>query len=75
MTELECPFQLHGLHNAGNDATYTLHAMLMLAIRSPKVRELTAAEMENLYGLQMIAQAELSESKTWPICVAQIVSL
>jgi hypothetical protein len=27
LTELECPFQPHGLHNAGNDAAYTLHAL------------------------------------------------
>ena len=38
LTELECPFQPHGLHSVGNDATYTLHAMLMLAIRSSKAK-------------------------------------
>jgi hypothetical protein len=51
------------LHNAGNDATYTLHAMLMLAITSSQARELTAAETENLERLQVIAQAELNVSR------------
>jgi hypothetical protein len=40
LTELKCLFKRSDLHNAGYDATYTLHAMLMLAIRSSKGREL-----------------------------------
>jgi hypothetical protein len=37
--------------------------MLMLAIRNSKRRELTATGKENLYGLQMIIQVELTERK------------
>lgn len=51
LQELQCPFKPHGLHNAGNDATYTLHAMLLLAIRSSKGRELTAVETASLKRL------------------------
>lgn len=34
LTELECPHSW--LHNAGNDANYTLRALLLLAVRSHK---------------------------------------
>jgi hypothetical protein len=63
LQELQCPFKPHELHNAGNDATYTLHAMLLLAKRSSKGRELTAVETASLKRLYLIAQAELNEGK------------
>jgi hypothetical protein len=63
LQELQCQFKPHELHNTGNDATYMLHAMLLLAIRSFKGRELTAVETASLKRLYLIAQAELNEGK------------
>lgn len=33
LTELDVPYRLEDLHHAGNDATYTLYALIMLAAR------------------------------------------
>jgi hypothetical protein len=63
LQELQCPFKPHELHNVGNDATYTLHAMLVLAIRSSEERELTAVETVNLERLHLIVRAELNKGK------------
>ena len=63
LQEVRFPSKPHELHNAGNDATYTLHAMLLLAKRSSKGRELTAVETASLKRLYLIAQAELNEGK------------
>lgn len=43
------------LHNAGNNATYTLHAMLILVIRSCERREMGLVERENLERLEVVA--------------------
>ena len=43
----KCPFKPNKpnkLHNAGNGATYTLYAILMLALRNSEGRELTVFE-------------------------------
>jgi hypothetical protein len=63
LQDLRCPFKPHELHNAGNDATCTLHAMLVLAIRSSEERELTAVETVNLERLHLIVRAELNKGK------------
>lgn len=51
LAELKCLYEKLDLHNAGNDATFTLHAMLMLAIRSSESRGLDSVERENLARL------------------------
>src|SRR5437667_12454551 len=43
-----CPFDQAELHDAGNDSTYTLHTMLMLAIKSSRAHELSSVESSNL---------------------------
>jgi hypothetical protein len=55
------PHDNSDLQNAGNDATFTLHAMIMLAIESSKYREMSFIEKENLELLQALAQLELYE--------------
>jgi hypothetical protein len=52
LTELKCPYNSSDLHNAGNDATFTLHAMLMLAIKSSKAGKwvLFRVKIWNVYG-------------------------
>jgi hypothetical protein len=65
LVELKCPYENSDLHNAGNDATFTLHAMLMLTIRSSKNREMSLIEKENLERLQALVQIELYECQRW----------
>ena len=48
LTHLKCPYQALDLYNAGNDATFTLHAMLMLVIKSSESRELDLRQKQNL---------------------------
>lgn len=59
LTELGCPYKDAEFQNAGNSATYTLHAMLMLAIRSSEGKELTPAETDNLKRVRAFTQSEL----------------
>jgi len=51
LTGLHCPHDKTRLHNAGNDATYTLFVLLKLAIRSGQARALSSIESENLKNL------------------------
>jgi hypothetical protein len=48
LAELKCPYKSSDLHNAGNDATFMLHAMLMLAIKSSESRAMGVVQRENL---------------------------
>ncbi|KIM96022.1 hypothetical protein OIDMADRAFT_59109 [Oidiodendron maius Zn] len=65
LAELKCPYKRSDLHNAGNDATFTLHAMLMLAIKSAESREIGPIERENLERLKALTQVELDECTRW----------
>lgn len=65
LTELKCPYERSDLHNAGNDATFTLHAMLMLAIKSAESREIGFIERKNLELLKALAHVELHECPRW----------
>ena len=65
LAELKCPYKSSDLHNAGNDATFTLHAMLMLAIKSPESREMGLVQREKLERLRAVAQMELYECQRW----------
>jgi len=65
LTELKCLYESSDLHNAGNDATYTLHALLMLVIRSSESRELGLMQRENLERLWAVARMELYDCQRW----------
>ncbi|RDL31381.1 uncharacterized protein BP5553_09590 [Venustampulla echinocandica] len=65
LEELMIPHEKWDLHNAGNDATFTLHALLMLAIKSSRSRELNVVESQNLERLRALAQFELYERERW----------
>lgn len=65
LAKLKCPYKNSDLHNAGNDATFVLHAMLMLAIKSSEDRELGSVETENLERLRALTQVELYECQHW----------
>jgi hypothetical protein len=65
LAELKCPHESSELHNAGNDATFTLHAMLMLVMKSSESREMGLVQREHLERLRAVAQMELSECQRW----------
>ena len=65
LAELKCPYESSDLHNAGNDATFTLQALLMLVIRSSENREMSLVQRENLERLRAVAQMELYERGRW----------
>jgi hypothetical protein len=65
LTELKCPYESSDLHNAGNDATFTLHAMLMRAIKSSESKDLSFVQRESLERLRAVAQVELYERQRW----------
>ncbi|KAK3934073.1 hypothetical protein QBC46DRAFT_359267 [Diplogelasinospora grovesii] len=51
LAEIGCSYDEAELHNAGNDATYTLFALLGLAVRSSLARTLNDAESAKLEDL------------------------
>lgn len=59
LSELQCPFGY--LHGAGNDANYTLRALLLLAIRGCQnaASALNDSERLMLSSLEVIAQSHL----------------
>jgi len=62
LTELGCPFEEGDLHNAGINATYTLHAMLMLAVRiASRQDSLTEEGRMRLEALSGLVRVEISE--------------
>jgi hypothetical protein len=65
LAKLKCRYDNTDIHNAGNDATFTLHAMLMLAIKTSENRETDFIEKENLERLRALAQVELYERQRW----------
>jgi len=65
LAELNCPYEDSDLHNAGNDATFTLHAMLKLVIRSSESRKMGLVQRGNLGHLRAVAQLELHECPRW----------
>lgn len=60
-----CSYNAVELHNAGNDATYTLHVMLALVIRHAEIRELTIRQTKNLKLVKDVARSELNGSYRW----------
>ena len=65
LTTLGCPFQRRELHNAGNDATYTMHAMMMLALKWAEAKHLTKDQSVNVERLRAFAKAELHGDGRW----------
>lgn len=65
LTKLKCPYESEDLHNGGNDATFTLHAMLMLIIKSSESREMGVEQRENLERLRVVTRTELYECERW----------
>lgn len=57
------------LHNAGNDATFTMHALLMLVVKNSMsestYRELSFVQRERLELVKAVARVEVFERKRW----------
>lgn len=64
LTELGCEYDRNDLHNAGNNATYTLHALVKLAIRWAEGKELTPERSVQVERLRKITEAE-SQAPRW----------
>jgi len=74
LDNLECSYNAGELHNAGNDATFTLHVMLALAIKHAETRQLTVEQAEKLELVKVAVQPELDGSYRWkPIRLASKV--
>ncbi len=56
LKEIKCKYDEDGLHNAGNDATYTIYAILLLGIRSSQARSLHDDELARLHQLRTFVQ-------------------
>lgn len=65
LTGLGCPHQGHELDNGGDGATYTLHAMLLLALQLSEQREETAHETRNRRLVQVFTDREVNEARRW----------
>lgn len=71
LTELGVPFSPTDLHNAGNDATYTLYALILLAIRHAEAGMAEDGLTQNLRGqvehLRALVRAELEAPRWKPV--------
>ncbi|KAL3428264.1 QDE-2-interacting protein [Phlyctema vagabunda] len=65
LTELGCPFKKSDLHNAGNDATFTLHLLLKLSIKTSEDLDLNSGKEEALERLRTRVQFELYDCAHW----------
>ncbi|KUI56325.1 hypothetical protein VP1G_10805 [Cytospora mali] len=61
LTELGIPYNWYDLHNAGNDATYTLYALIMLAARWTEYKGGAAA------GLRAFVEGEVAAPRWRPV--------
>lgn len=66
LTYLKCPHAVHELHNAGNDATFTLHALLRLALKHADSQQGgSAQEATNQERLQRFVDREINHGRRW----------
>ncbi|KAG7148203.1 hypothetical protein HYQ46_002931 [Verticillium longisporum] len=65
LTALGCPYEPHELHNAGNDATYTLRATLMLAAGWGNEQESLGGATTHHERLRSFAFAEANSLDWW----------
>lgn len=66
LTELFVPYDWHDLHNAGNDATYTLYALILLAARWAEHHGEVAAAAAAV-GLRVFVEGELAAPRWTPV--------
>jgi hypothetical protein len=68
LSHMQYPFTRRELHNAGNDATFTLHAMLGIALMHEETsnrRDISEKERENLQLLRLFIEREVSHGRRW----------
>jgi hypothetical protein len=68
MSHMQYPFTRHELHNAGNDATFTLHAMLGIALMHEEIsnrQDVSEKERGNLQILRLFIEREVSHGRRW----------
>lgn len=67
LVELGVPHEGRSLHNAGNDATYTLHALILLAIRWAEATGDEEPASTRLQQLRVFVEAEMKAPKWKPV--------
>lgn len=67
LTHLQCPYNSYELHNAGNDATYTLYIMILLAVKWAAGKDLAQRELANVKRLQEFMETELKARRWEPL--------
>lgn len=65
MTRLGCRHQKHELHNAGNDATFTLYVTLLLEVKWSEEQEKATQEVKNREFIQVFVYCEINEVPRW----------
>ena len=65
LARLGCPHNSQDMHNAGNDATYTLYAMLLLAVKWSEQQGLTTQESKNRDLIRSFVHREINEAPRW----------
>lgn len=71
LTELGVPYNERDLHNAGNDATYTLHALILLAVRYANCmmaeEKPSPEQLEHTERLRAFARVEFEAPRWKPV--------
>jgi hypothetical protein len=68
LSHMQYPFTRHELHNAGNDATFTLHAMLGIALMHEETSNrqgISEKERGNLHLLRLFIEREVRHGRRW----------
>lgn len=64
LTHFQCPYNSYELHNAGNDATYTLYIMVLLAVKWAAGKDMAQGGLANIGRLQKFMETE-SKARRW----------
>jgi hypothetical protein len=66
LTYLQCPYAPREMHNAGNDATFTLHALLRLALKyADSHYGISEKAAQNRETLQLFVDREINYGRRW----------
>lgn len=67
LRRLNCPHEASELHNAGNDATYTLHAVLLLAVKWARQQQMTQAQSDHQEIISAFVLREMVAPRWKPV--------
>lgn len=67
LAHLQCPYNSYELHNAGNDATYTLYVMVLLTVKWANGKVMAQRELANVWRPQEFMETELKARRWEPV--------